>query len=223
MLLIVISFSSYAQGRFRVGFKGGYGLTMLYNDNYYKDGSVTNELSTGGTFGASVGFNAARYNWGVTLGLFIRQYQQRWKADSWHSITKLNYFEAPFLFRLRPAGNKVTKKFTYAGPYFEIGVQPGFLLKDAQVISDTNGIVLPDQTYESFNLSGVIGIGYHQVGVEKWAVTHGIRLTYGLVDIISAKNNNGTAYAAYKPTNSISVIYLLAVSYKFTSNSRRAR
>ena len=95
------------------------------------------------------------------------------------------------------------------------------LIEAANEYSDSSGKATTNLSgsrlktmFEVFNFAGVIGFGDHQVGIKHWAVTHGIRITYGFLDIYNGLFKNGFSSGPYKPTNAISAGYLLSISYK---------
>lgn len=208
-----------AQGGPRVSIEAGANYTLLRNKNRMADTSFTMLPSFGFTGGVSAGWNMLGYNYGFTLGALFKQYNQKYDGDGFDAETRLTYIELPFLFRLRPVGNKITRMITYGGPYFEAGIQPGFLSSARSVFTDSTGNVTMDSksSFEPVQLSGVVGFGFHQIGLDNWAMTHGLRFTYGFQDITGAAGGKDKPYGnkAYEPTNTISAGYLLVISYKW--------
>jgi hypothetical protein len=238
--LILISYYSFGQGGPRVSLKGGVNYTMLNNANWKSDPGVDVVPGIGFMGGVALGYNMNAYNFGFTVGGFLKQYRQvnttsasilgqnfKNKADM-----TLTYVEVPILFRLRPAGNKMTRMITYGGPYFEIGVAPAFLNSAKADLETTvpifGTIKQPgsdiSNRFESMMWSGIIGFGFHQIGLEKWAVTHGFRLSYGLSDITGTNGGKDQDYiksdgttTSYEPTKVIAIGYVLTFSYKWSN------
>ncbi len=226
MICLLVCFMAtsqlFGQGGFRMGGKAGAAFTHFVNEDWQNDNQVSFTPSIAGFGGVSFGYNATYYNMGFTLGFFFKQYtmqlQQSTPNPSWTRKLKAQYMEIPVLFRLRPAGDRNARSFTYGGGYFEVGLQPGFLLAATDTYTDT----IPElnynnadvkNAYENFNLGAVLGFGFHQVGTEHWAVTHGLRFSYAFLDAIREKKLIGPQ--ANGSVNLFSAGYIFVISYKF--------
>ncbi len=212
--------SSRAQGGFSIGPKGGFDYTVLNSKTIKSVDSIRSDLNLGYNVGLSLGWNLYRYNFGVTSGVYLRKIKHSHAhnaPDGWETSYDLTYLEVPLLIRLRPRGNMLTKSITYGGFYFEFGAQMGFLMSAKTTYSDslTNSNIDAKSLYESSNLAGVIGLGAHQFGLPQFALTHGIRFTYGLGDIV--KNAITEQPIIGKPTNTITIGYLMSITFKFPS------
>jgi len=233
LVFVFGSLLSFAQGGSRVGIKTGYNFTRLHNSNFVSDTAIGHFPNAAFNIGAVFGWNAKYYNFGLTLGLYYKEYKQTFQYvpkggvfSEWKNTYKLRYFEVPLLFRLRDPGDQKTRSFSYGGPYFEIGFSGAMLMSATQTDIDT---MLPfpiagsdiSSRFERFLLNGVIGVGGHQVGLEHISVTHGIRLTFSLLDI-GLKANRGVDHtnvdgstSPYKSFRLISAGYVFTVAYKF--------
>lgn len=240
ILLVGCQQFSFAQGGFRAGIKLGGNYTRIHNQNFIDDEGIQHFFNLGFMGGASIGYNATYYNFGFTLGAFFKQYNQTFQYQdpkeinpNWKNVYRLNYLEVPLLFRVRPRGDFKTKSFTLGGPYFEIGIQGGLLLSANQSFPDSLlPIAFPAEDIASqfleYSLGAVIGVGTHQVGTEHWALTHGFRLTFSLLDIRAEMNRNDYTttdgvLTKYKPFRTISAGYILAVSYKQYKQGNKGR
>lgn len=221
-----------AQGGFNLSVKGAANYTRIQNQNFIDDEGIEYFPNAGFGGGLAVGYNDQYYNTGYAIEFFYKNYSQTYQytpdssvIPSWRNNYKLQYFEIPILLRLRPAGDKRTKTYTYGGAYFEIGVQGSMLLGAAQTDADSLPLRLPNKDisdqFEQFGLAGVIGVGAHQVGLRHWGVSHGIRIVYSILDI-SNRGKTSSDYidtkgntVAYKPFRILSAGYLLSVTYKF--------
>ncbi len=220
--LLFISFSASSQFGWRLGAKGGIGYTVLLNSELQNDLNYLYAPSFAGHGGISVGFNHKFLNIGFTLGLFYTQYNQVWNNNepiiNYERELKFKYFNIPFLLRIRPAGDRIRKDHTFGGAYFEIGINPSFLLGT----SDSRRIdSIPDLNYvnvdvktgaESFNIGAVVGFGLHQVGTRRISLTHGIRFSYNFLNVI---NDNSLIEFNGGDSKLLSAAYIIGLSYKF--------
>lgn len=214
-VFICLSNLLLAQGGFRIGAKGGINNTWLYNKNTAD--TFKYDFSFAGMGGLSLGYDAVYYNYGISLDILFKQYNQKIhneKNTDQNEQIKVQYLSLPFLFRLRPRGQK-GGSFTYGGGYFEIGLAPEMLMSATNAYSnaDTTGKIIKGtidlkSSSEGFGLAAIVGFGFHQIGTENWSITHGIRLSYG---ILSA----GDLFANGTPSSAFSAGYLLSVIYKF--------
>ncbi|MCH8903635.1 MAG: outer membrane beta-barrel protein [Bacteroidetes bacterium] len=221
----------YAQGGVNFGVKGGYGIAYLNNSNWLNDGDIKPYPVGGWTIGGSLGYNAMYLTLGYTVGFFWTEFNQRFEDKTqptfinlYHEDIKTSYLSIPVMIRFRPGSTGYGGEFTLGGGYFEMGVVPSFLARGTYSHIDTVPTLSFDKVniaerYNNFNLLAMIGFGFHQFGTENWSVTHGLRLSYGLIDL-----TNGTQdlmdrnYTTYKPTSAMRISYILGIVYK-VSNS----
>ena len=87
----------------------------------------------------------------------------------------------------------MTKTITLGGPYFEMGIQAVLI------------------QFEDMTAGLVIGYGSHQVALEKFALTHGIRIHLNLLDITNKDLRDGPydGSIAYKGTVPVCIQYLM--------------
>ena len=126
------------------------------------------------------------------------------------------------------------KTITYGGFYVELGPQIGFVSSANYSYSDSTSNYSGDvkSSFEKINLAVVIGIGTHQFGLERFALTHGLRLTYGLGDIVVSNNGGGEGYPIQdqagntstlpynNPIRAISFGYIMAITFKIPPRQR---
>ena len=218
-----------AQGGFSFGIKGGYNFTMLQDKNI-ADSIRVDPVSFGWHGGIHIGWNMSRYNVGFTTALNYKQYNQKiehQKAKGWKAENRVSYLEVPLLLRIRPRGDMLRKTVTYGGFYFELGPQIGFVSSADYSYSDSTANYGGDvkSSFEKINWAMVVGVGGHQFGLENFSLTHGLRLTYGLGDII-VPNTGSEGYPIQdqagktstlpynNPVRAISVGYIMALTFK---------
>ena len=92
----------------------------------------------------------------------------------------------------------------------------GFLIGGKATYTDSlSNLNIDAKTlYEKNNLTGVVGFGVHQYGFPKFALTHGLRFTYGFDDIVKTVMSEP---ALGKPTNTLTIGYIMAITFKFPS------
>ena len=219
-------FSLYGQAGLSLSIKGGAGISNLYNGEFFKDKDIMVLPAIGYSLGAEIGWNAEYFNFGVNAGAYIRQYGHAMdhlgsgQLPDIHNYYKLNAIEIPLFIRFRPRGNSMTKTITLGGPYFEMGIQ-AVLIQGAE--HKINGAGIQDQTliiddqFEDMTAGLVIGFGSHQVGLEKFALTHGIRIHLNLLDITNKdlRDDPYDGSIAYKGTVPVCIKYLMALTLKF--------
>ena len=233
LFLAVIAYSGYAQGGPTIGIKGGYGPTYLLNKNWKNDKGMRYMPSFGYNAGLALGYNARYYNFGFSGEVFIQQIRHKMEEDratpTFSRDYKFQYLSLPLFLRLRPSGDYSSRTYTYGGAYFEIGVQPSKLLSatlDSFVQATGTTQIDIKNRYEEWNVFGVIGAGFHQVGTEKISLTHGIRVYYGFMDMNNEANRgdyinvDGTT-SSYQSTKAVTVQYLFSLIYKFGAKGRR--
>lgn len=201
--VVIAALSVQAQGSFRIGVSGGVNSTWMMNKNVfdYDDG-----LDVAATFGGRFGIDAI-YSFsekaGVGIGFnFISRNSQKYTGDDKGNdyqldgdlTTKMNYFDIPVMLRLTSSG----------GTYFEVGPQFGFLTK-AEESYENNGDSELDyedvdikNSFESTNISVVLGFGVDIDVAENLIVTTGLRLGYGFTDV-TKEYETGADFLADNP------------------------
>ncbi len=227
-MLLIAFFNAFTQSGFRLSLKGGAGVSSFYNANMYSDDAIMVLPGVGYCIGGEFGYNAKWYNYGVTTGIYLRSYGNHFEIPGINGVptvtnyTTLTGLEIPLLMRFRPTGDQRTKTVTMGGPYFEFGAV-GFILNEAKQKS-TNSLTGEStydvsSLYQSQSANLVIGFGSHQYGLERFGLTHGIRIHLNVLDITS-DDFKGLSYKGneYKGTFPICIQYLMAATLKFPTN-----
>ncbi|NPA34117.1 MAG: PorT family protein [Chlorobi bacterium] len=236
---LVLGQVTYAQGGWLFGVRGGAGIPLLLNSNWMNDGNYTYEPGLTWNVGAMAGYNAVYYNYGFTLGFHYRQTKHTLRYTSVAGtqdpeILQISSIEIPLLMRFRPSGDARTRMITYGGWYFEIGVQAASYNAVQYTYESKNQAVGTVQmnithAFKTWDFQGVIGFGFHQVGTERLAITHGIKIFASILDIVEPQSGNGWLLAPlfeygqmypYQPTRFITIQYLLSIIYKIPKNGR---
>lgn len=158
------------------GVKVGYGLTGIMNSNLFDDKNYEHHLTTGSAFGAKLGLFIGLYD-GVTVDFMFSDNNQKFDfnvgtTNHIHEINWKNY-DLAVLYRMQKDGL-----------YLEIGPQISFVNKVTQ--ENPLDVETDVKKYYSNNyISGVFGIGGYIFNYETFTTMLGIRLGYGLTDMIN--------------------------------------
>ncbi|MBN4065870.1 PorT family protein [Candidatus Amoebophilus asiaticus] len=226
--LSLLPLPSNAQKGLRMGIKGAYNSTWLLNKNILDDSKINYVTSFGYNSGFSLG-----YNFNDKLGFFIEalfdKYNQQFVthsgSDAQKTTTSLYYISVPVLFRYRlPSGiylelgaqyhSLTTVKYGYSSSRDTtiIFIYSG-LLKN---ISDIKNNV--DENFETSSVSCLIGTGLSINISEHLGVNIGVRVIYGLTDVISEVGGRDSSYGdriAYTATNTAALGGNMSIEYKF--------
>lgn len=201
------------------GVRATFNSTWLLNQNQLNDKGLKYKASWGWSGGVMLGFHYT--SWGAVCveGLYSTHSQKQASAiDSinWTSRTDFAYYEFPVLLRFVP------KEFKY----IEAGIKVSSLAKAKSSFTSALGTFSGDvkDNFEKSNLALVFGWGGAMWGDGGGLVNLGIRLTYGLPDIISTKGGRGSNYYAladgttaspksYKPTHTATVGFHLTYDF----------
>ncbi len=167
-----------------VGLKLGYGLTGMLNSNLFDDKNYEHHLTTGVCYGGKLGIFIGRYD-GVTFDFLISDNKQ--KFDFTRGTTSYNHeinwknFDLAVLYRLQKDGL-----------YIELGPQFSFVNKVTQKddFDPTNTDV--KKFYSKNYISGIFGIGGYVFNYETFTTMLGIRLGYGITDMINSDGKKVT-------------------------------
>ena len=248
IIALLVGQSIYAQGGWLFGVRGGVGLPLLLNSNWMNDGNYTYEPGLTWNVGGMIGYNAVYYNYGLTIGFHYRQTKHVLRYTSLAGtqdpeILRISSYEIPLLIRFRPTGDARTRMITYAGWYFEIGVQAASYNAVQYTYESKNQLVGTRQMditrrFKQWDFQGVIGFGFHQIGTERFAVTHGLKIFASILDMVEppqgmgnnqGNRSNGWLLAPffeygqtypYQPTRFITVQYMLSIIYKIPKMGR---
>lgn len=195
-----------------VGLRAGINSSWLLSENQMKDKGLKYQASLGWNAGAMLGMHYM--SWGAICveGMYA-SISQRQKSgiDSveWSNKRELTYYEFPVLLRFIP------KEFKY----IEAGIKFSTLAKAKGTYSS------PDlnfsgqdamSNFEKSDMAIVFGWGSALWGDGGGLFTMGVRLTYGISDVISAGGGKGNNYYAladgqaatarsYTPTNTATI------------------
>ncbi len=225
----------HAQGGWMFGPRAGYGPALLYNKNWANDPNYALRWSDTWNVGITIGYNMVYYNYGLFIGGYFRRVTQRLAYQRSDSLlvkapeaVQIDYLEIPFLVRFRPRGER-GGFFTWGGPYLEIGAQ--IMLPLAVRYSYPYDVPHPpaQNVLAPWNVAIVVGFGGHQIGIERWSVTHGVRIVVSIMDIVnrSALTSNMQPHALfqapleahqpwtqYAPTQFFTIQYFFSVLHR---------
>lgn len=196
-----------------IGARGTFNSTWLLNKNWFNDKGLKYQASFGGGGGIMLGFHFSEWGAIEVEGLYsIMNQKLASNIDSvnWNSKTNLTYLEFPILLHFD------TENFKY----IEVGVKIGMLSGAQSTYNNSKYSAFnyadknTKDNYESTNLALVFGWGSGVWGNGGLLINLGIRLSYGLSDIVSTTGGKGKDYfpsdgsgvrAAYAPTNTATV------------------
>lgn len=236
LLTTLLNLNTFAQAWVDVGLKGGVGAAQMINSNVWQDANIANKFGLGYSVGGKLGLNF-NLKYQVTFDFMYSTHVQEFEFQPTGTSTlfskNISYrsFDMPLLFRHNSDG----------GSFFEIGPQISLL---SNFIEDQNNIETDiSSSFTGSQLGAVIGFGSFLVGSNNSYLVFGIRIHYGLQDILTAEGgkntkspfpiNNGERsfddpnfeYDDYKITNQISgLIYLefnYDLAYLVRSNCKR--
>ncbi len=162
------------------GAKVGYGLSGLINSNLFKDRDYEHHISTGLGYGAKLGLFFGLYN-GITADFLISNYNQEFDYNrdgkNYITNTKWKTFDISLLYRSQKDGL-----------YVEIGPQYSILNK-VEHADNFPGAATGDQSnnYVKNYWAAVFGVGGYVFNYETFTTMLGIRLGYGLNDMVTAE------------------------------------
>ncbi len=218
LLTLICSQPLFSQSWLDVGLKGGYGANLLYNKNFFDDGTFTPKVSFGYMYGGKIGMNINSSH-AITIDIGSSVFSQSFayslkNPDSTKTdyIRKVGFNSLNFLLMYKKTANS---------SYIEIG--PQFSLVTKASYSDNSPLVQPSSFDVSANLvpsyfSAVVGFGGYLMGTDDFGVSFGVRVAYCFNDIISSTGqlNNFPSvvkYPTYKPSNPVSAMFVLSFDY----------
>ena len=182
--LLTLTIVTTSAQDFRIGLKGIFNSTWLFNNNISDRGADADYLAS---FGYTSGITSALYfteNLGVSVDLFYAWHYQLLDGilsteDAYTSVTLVKYLDVPVLFRVSSEG----------GPYIEIGPQVSFLAGAEEIYEFSSstgpGSSLTKNFKDDFNsltLAAVLGFGYDIEASDKILINVGLRFGFGLSD-----------------------------------------
>ena len=177
-----------------IGLKGGYGPTVIVNNNIWNDKNIHTAITCGYVYGGKLGWN---FNFDhelaadVTLTTFNQKFNVK-PADS----TNLNYDKNISFSTLNIA---LLYRHHANGGYMEIGPQMNILKKTSDATTSGNTATDISKNYIPQYYGMVFGFGGSMFGGENFAFLMGTRMTYGFSDLIT--NTGGRSTTQSYPMN----------------------
>ena len=182
--LSIFCFSASAQ-EFRLGLKGAYNSTWLFNTNTSDQGELIDNASAfGSSFGLTMLYHFTDES-AVSVDILMSTHNAKFEGTDPFSLTtyeatdKLSYIDIPVLFHLGASDG---------GGYVEIGPQFSFLTgaKEDYTLTDVPSAAYSDRDVErdfnSMNIAAVLGFGYNFYLTDNLFLDAGLRFAYGLGD-----------------------------------------
>lgn len=182
-LLLTLSIVAAKAQDFRIGAKGFFNSTWLFNNNISDAGDNIDYAST---FGASFGVTSILYfnqNVGVSLDVLYASNNQKLEGKllgtDYESTVKVKYIDIPILLRMSSEG----------GAYVEIGPQISLLAgakEDFAFSPSVPGLDYTDRDvkkyFNSIGLAPVLGFGVDVQASDNMFINIGLRFGYGVTD-----------------------------------------
>ena len=169
---------------FRIGLKGTFNSTWLFNNNISDQGNIADYAST---FGTSFGISSVLYfteNIGVAMDILYASNNQKLEGEigpglTYESVANVKYIDIPLLLRISSEG----------GPYVEFGPQFSFLAgatEDFTTSPSSPTVEYTDKDFKDdfsgFGLAVVLGFGVDIQANDNWFINIGLRFGYGMTD-----------------------------------------
>jgi outer membrane protein W len=186
LILACGAFSVQAQDAMRIGVKGSFNSTWMFNNNVSDVGpSLDYASSFGSSFGAQFIYNWSE-SYGVDVELLYTGFNQKYDLNIGTEKDPLNfvvednikYLDIPVLFRMSSP----------KGPYFEIGPQASLLMgaKESFTGETTSAADYSDRDFKDdfkgFGLSGILGFGVDIKLDDNLFLNTGLRFGYTFTD-----------------------------------------
>ena len=215
---IFIFATFHTQSWFDLGLKGGYGTSILMNNNIWDDVDYNHQISGAYSFGGKIGLNFNE-NHEVTFDLMYNEFNQNFLYNLYDSIS-----ESSPLYKSSISYHSLSYILMYRhnkdGRYSEIGTAVESILNvkgEDEIISaqkfDSN-----DFTKNEANI--VAGFGAYLLGSENFGITTGVRISYGLKDLISLAGQNKNLptfkqYESYSASHPLSILFIIEANFDF--------
>ena len=180
--LMCLTVAAASAQDFRIGAKGAFNSTWLFNNNISDQGNVVDYAST---FGASFGLSSQLYfneNLGVLLDILYSSNNQNLEGEildeHYESTTKVKYLDLPLLLRISSEG----------GAYVEFGPQFSLLMGakedlafDHPLPTDYTDRDVKDY-FNGFGIAPILGFGVDISASDNLLINIGLRFGYGVSD-----------------------------------------
>ena len=219
LLSCIFIFTAYhTQSWFDLGLKGGYGTSILMNNNIWDDSDYNHQISGAYSFGGKVGFNFNE-NHELTFDFMFNEFKQNFLYNQYDSIS-----ESSPLFKSSISYKSMSYIIMYRhnkdGRYSEIGTSIESILNVSREdeIDYFQGIERNDFIKSQANI--VAGFGAYLMGSENFGITTGLRISYGLKDLISLSGQNKNLptlkfYDTYNASHPLSIIFIIEANFDF--------
>jgi hypothetical protein len=214
LILACGAFSVQAQDAMRIGVKGSFNSTWMFNNNVSDVGpSLDYASSFGSSFGAQFIYMFSE-SYGLNTEILYTGHNQSYDAfvgkeennKTYTVDDKIKYIDIPLLFRM----------MSPKGPYFEIGPQFSFLAGAKETVSGIqSNYVMTDNdpqtnysdkdfkdNFNGFGLSGILGFGVDIKLSDNLFLNTGLRFGYTFTD--ATKEYSEANYVKGLVENSIS-------------------
>lgn len=184
LLIMSIQFAQ-AQLWIDVGVKGGYGMSLLANNNIFNDASYNHQFTAGNGFGGRVGLNFGE-NHGFTMDVMSRKMKQNFEYtllnDNTFYTNTISWKNLDLYLLYRYSSQKVFIEF---GPMLS-------LVRSVEQVDDNPFFLFSDveDYYSDKYYSAVLGFGGFLVGNEVFSLNFGVRIHYALQDFISEEGQS---------------------------------
>ena len=224
VLSVIFIFTKvHSQSWFDVGVKAGGGLSHLINQNIWDDNDYNHRLSSAYCFGAKIGYNLNK-NHEFTFDVLFNSFRQSFLYNEMDSIAvnspllsaSLNYSSISYLLMYR---------FNKEGRYSEIGTSFETLLSCSRTDENNSVSQISKEDLIQQWPSIVGGFGAYLLGTENFGITTGIRISYGLSDLISKSGKalllpNFKNYPSYSGSYPLSIQFIIEANFDFAYVSK---
>ncbi len=220
---IFIFTSSFSQTWFDLGLKGGAGTSILMNQNILEDMDYNHRISPAYCFGAKIGFNLSE-NHEVTFDIMYNEFNQHFLYNTYDSLnnsspllkSKLSYHSLSYLLLYR---------FNKEGRYSEIGASIESILKCSIQDDNSSNLQITKNDFTKSNPAIVAGFGAYLLGSDNFGITTGLRISYGLSDLISESGKNiqlpnFKSYPNYTASHPLSIVFIIEANFDFAYVSK---
>lgn len=172
-LVTTLAITAHSQWWFDAGLKGAFGPTLMYDQNVFDHGSYKHKISTGGSFGARLGFNNGYHN-SISLEYNLATSKQDFNLNS-VLYNSFKWKHNDFALIIRHSGD---------GAFIEIG---GKLSSISRVELDNVNQPIRDvsENFKDTYTSGILGFGSYLAGNDLVTLNMGIRLHWAFTDMVS--------------------------------------
>ena len=221
LTVILCSASVNAQRWVDVGLKGGWGASLLINQNIFDDNTFSHRISSSYSFGGKFGYNL-NANHEITFDFMLGHFDQKFNFNEPDLINPAFQPEYSKNMIYKSMDMLFMYRFNKDGRYLEVGPQYSLIQKAYETNTFTNEINADKTDYLNPNyMAFSLGFGNYFLGTENFGITLGARFSYGLGDIISeaGKNVNYPAttrnYSSYAESMPLTAQIIMEFNFDF--------